>query len=153
MIVPPLKTPRIKAFTLLEVIIVIIIIGVLASLALPRFFRLVEYSRSVEAVQSILLIRNSMERCYLMTMDYKKCRMNSPGPNPNNLDIQDPGTAPNTHFSYAVDPPDLPNLFLYQIKATRNTLDSGNAGDFIRYVYLNDGTVTRSGAGAFAGIQ
>lgn len=91
-----------------------------------------------------------MERCYLMTMDYKNCRLN-----PNNLDIQDPGTAPNTHFSYAVDPPTpgLPNLFLYQITATRNTLDSGNAGDFIRYVYLNDGTVTRSGAGAFAGIQ
>ena len=42
-----------KGFTLLEIIIVIIIVGVLASLALPRFFSTVEYSRSTEALASL----------------------------------------------------------------------------------------------------
>lgn len=39
-----------KAFTLLELVIVIIIIGVLASLALPRMFRVIEGTKAAEAV-------------------------------------------------------------------------------------------------------
>ena len=42
-----------SGFTLLEIIIVIIIIGILASLALPKFFKTVEYSRSMEALTNL----------------------------------------------------------------------------------------------------
>jgi len=36
-----------KGFTLLEIIIVIIILGVMAGLAMPRFIRTVEYARAM----------------------------------------------------------------------------------------------------------
>lgn len=55
-----------KAFTLLEIVIVIIIIGVLASLALPKLFGMVESSRSAEALASFATLRREIERCYLM---------------------------------------------------------------------------------------
>ena len=48
---PTLK--RKKGVTLLEIIIVVIIIGVLASLALPRLFSTVEFSRSAEAIGGV----------------------------------------------------------------------------------------------------
>ena len=44
---------KLKGFTLLEFIIVIIIVAVLASIALPRLFRLVEYARLTEAIVAI----------------------------------------------------------------------------------------------------
>ncbi len=54
-------------FTLLEVIIVIIIVSVLAALAMPRFFRMIERTRAVEAINQLQAFRSAVERCYLMS--------------------------------------------------------------------------------------
>lgn len=54
------------AFTLLELVIVIIIIGVLASLALPRLFSMVKYSKSAEAIAMFGTMRRGFEKCLLM---------------------------------------------------------------------------------------
>ena len=91
----------IGGFTLLEIIIVIIIVGVLASLALPRFFNLIEFSRSTEALTNIGAIRQAMERCYLMNNGkYGPCTKSK-------LDIDDPDTSPNAHFTYDASGGDL----------------------------------------------
>ena len=140
-----------KGLTLLELIVVIIVIGVVASLALPRFFRLVEFSKSVGSIQSIGTIRDSMERCYMATSDYGQCRLNSPGPAPDSLDIENPENAFNAHFGYKVNVAGAP--FNYRVTATRNTFDGGTAGDTIIFSYRQDGTVTRAGTGAFSGIK
>jgi len=133
-----------RGFTLLEIIIVIIIVGVLASLALPRFFRTVEYSRGTEALTNINAIRQSMERCYLQRNAYTGCTAFG------NLDLEDPTGSPNQHFTYGMT---APTSTTYTITATRNTRDnSGPAGDTV--VLTNNGsTITRSGTGAFSGIQ
>ncbi len=133
-----------SGFTLLEIIIVIIIVGVLASLALPRFFATVEYSRSTEALAAISAVRQALERCYLQRNgDYTAC--NGFGV----LDIEDPGNSPNNHFSYAISGGSATG---YTLTATRNTRDNGDGSSTI--VISQDATsVTRSGTGAFAGIQ
>jgi type IV pilus assembly protein PilE len=134
-----------SGFTLLEIIIVIIIVGVLASLALPRFFATVEYSRSTEALASFTAVRQALERCYLQRNgDYTACTDID-----NTLDIENPGASPNSHFSYVVDGASAVG---YTITATRNTRDNGDGSSTI--VISQDATsVSRSGTGSFAGIQ
>ncbi len=134
---------KIQGFTLLEIIIVIIIVGVLASLALPRFFRTVEYSRSTEALTSLNAIRQSMERCYLQRNAYTNCNSFA------NLDLEDPANSPNNHFTYSWP---AAGGTTYTIQATRNTRDGGVATDTV--TLANDGAViTRAGTTAFSGIQ
>lgn len=133
-----------SAFTLLEMIVVIIIVGVLAALALPRMFRTVEYSRATEALQNISSIRQAIERCYFATRSYSTCNSFS------RLDLADPTSAPNSHFTYT-----LPGTFdtsNYTILATRNTRDGGNPSDWIQ-LQASGSDITRTGNGNFAGVQ
>jgi prepilin-type N-terminal cleavage/methylation domain-containing protein len=134
-------------FTLLEIIIVIIIVGVLASLALPRFFTTVEFSKSMEALMSMGTLRGSMERCYMAAGGKY-----NPSPTPcniGNIDVEDPGSSPGARFTYAVSGQSATG---YVITATRNTVDGGTAGDTITLTQTLTG-VTRGGTGKFAGIK
>lgn len=140
---------RNSGFTLLEIIVVIIIISILASLALPRFFRTVEYSRASEALAAIGTIRQAMERCYLKTGDFANCQSIS-----NSLDIAYPGEAdPDTvtdnpaalfNYTLAVDQTNLN----YVIEATRDTVTGGDGTSTINI----DRAGVRTGGGVFSGI-
>ena len=135
-----LPKPNQKGFTLLEVIIVIIIIGVLASLALPRFFSTIEYARGVEGMLSLASVRQSVERCYMMRRDYTNCNFPL-------LDMEDPATSPGAHFTYSI----LGEVNGYTITAIRNTRDGGTGGT-ISVIF--DGTnISRTGTGPFGAIQ
>ncbi len=132
-----------SGFTLLEVIIVIIIVGVLASLALPRFFSTVEYSRATEAMQAIATVRQSMERCYLMRVSYTgPCAVFA------SLDVEDPNTTPNSHFNYAI----TSAATAYTITATRNTRDGGGGTGTV-WLMFSGTVVTRGGTGPFGAVQ
>ncbi len=135
-----------SGFTLLEIIIVIIIVGVLASLALPRFFSTVEFSRSTEALTSMTALRQSLERCYLANAG------SYTGTTPcliTNLDLEDPGTSPGNHFTYTISGQSATG---YTVLATRNTRDGGSATGKITLTQTSTG-VTRTGEGAFVGIK
>ncbi|MBF0384670.1 MAG: prepilin-type N-terminal cleavage/methylation domain-containing protein [Candidatus Omnitrophica bacterium] len=135
---------RKSGFTLLEIIIVIIIVGVLASLALPRFFSTVEFSRSTEALTAMTAIRQSLERCYnTNNASYERCGLF------NNLDLENPTTSPNSHFNYIFN--GMTNN-TYTIEAQRNAREGGTITDWIRLSQDVNG-VTRSGTGAFKGIK
>ena len=132
-----------KGFTLLEIIIVIIIVGVLASLALPRLFSTVEYSRSTEAFISIAAIREAMERCSLYVNSYASCNQM------NLLDLEDPTNSPNAHFSYSITTA-LAKEF--EIKATRLSRDGGVIGEAI-FINQAGNNITRRGTPAFRNIK
>ncbi|MBF0521831.1 MAG: prepilin-type N-terminal cleavage/methylation domain-containing protein [Candidatus Omnitrophica bacterium] len=86
-----------SGFTLLEIIIVIIIIGVLAAIALPRYFQTLEFSRSSEALNALSAVRRAMDRCASWNNgDYTNCYDFT------NLDIPDPGAAGGAHFFYTI---------------------------------------------------
>ena len=141
-----------SGFTLLEIIVVLIILSVVLALALPRFFGMVETSRGSEALNALSTIRGSMERCYLaVSGDYTNCFLHSSG-GTDNLDIDDPDTAPNTHFTYVVSGQGVAG---YTVVATRNSRDGGNTADTITYTISNTGagTITKVGTGAFKGIH
>ena len=140
-----------SGFTLLEIIIVIIIVGVLASLALPRLFSTVEFSRSTEALNAIGVIRQSVERCALLNDQvYTTCNAFA------NLDAENPsnsaGNIAGSHFNYTIllNTPAAGDI---TFRATRVTLDGGTVGDQVNVVVDNTAmTVTRNGTGAFAAL-
>ncbi len=51
-----------RGFTLLELLMVVIIIAILASIALPQYFRVTERSRTAQALQILASIRGSQLR-------------------------------------------------------------------------------------------
>ncbi len=128
-----------SGFTLLEIIIVIIIIGILASIALPKFFKTVEFSRSSEALVNLGSIRRAMDICYQPTLTYTPCTDFT------TLSIPDPGGAA-YHWTYAWA---VPTTNTYTITATRTTLDGGTATDTI--AITNAGA--KSGTGNFLSIR
>jgi len=131
---------RQRGFTLLEIIIVIIIVGILASLALPRFLKTVEFSRANEALAQLSSIRRAMERCYLMTNTFVPCNAFTA------LDVDDPGGQANAHFTYGLG---TPTASAFTITATRNAVDGG---DGTATININE-SGTKTGTGPFAGIR
>ncbi len=72
-----------SGFTLIELLVVVLIIGILASVALPQYTKAVEKSRAAEAINVVRSIRVANEAYFMATGSYSN--------NLNNLVIQIPG--------------------------------------------------------------
>ena len=59
-----------KGFTLIELVVVVLIMGILASVAMPQYFKSVEKYRSAEAVDALSAIASAQERYYMKTGTY-----------------------------------------------------------------------------------
>lgn len=113
-----------KGFTLLEVLIVIIIIGILAAIALPQYTKTLEKAKSAEAITQLGTFRASMGRRWYD--QYAEGGNYSQLSNISNLDVDVP-----TGGEWSYDITDVtPAAFniskqKYYFKAVRNGTSNG----------------------------
>ena len=134
-----------SGFTLLEIIIVIIIVGVLASLALPKLFQNITFSKSAEAMNMIGAMRRAIQNCSVMTgsWDTTNCRTLA------SIGYADPYST--TKFDYCATYAAGTDELTIIADQTKTAACAG--ADTITYVIdmSNDQLdMTRTGAGAFS---
>ncbi len=121
-----------RGFTLLEVLIVLIVLGVIAGLAIPVYTAQVEKSRKVEALQVLGAIRASEVRYFSEKGSYSATGLD--------FDFSAGALGAGTqtlHFTYGV----ASTGATFTATATRNATDGGSAAN----------TVTITNAGVIGG--
>jgi prepilin-type N-terminal cleavage/methylation domain-containing protein len=124
---------RKRAFTLLELLVVVIIIGVLVSLALPRFAKLIETAQGTEAINGINVLRKGMEMCYLAGGTYQGC-------NDTTLPVTNPGTAPGARYRYQATSPGANRYYI----VASEVLPDGSTDDMIALTHRSNVIVSSS---------
>jgi len=100
-----------KGFTLLEVMIVVIIVGILSSVALPQYITTLEKGKSAEAVSNIGSLRTSLDRYWYQ---------NAAGTTDiDELDVDNPNTVTNRLYQYAITNSCTSTARVYTIRAER----------------------------------
>jgi prepilin-type N-terminal cleavage/methylation domain-containing protein len=132
-----------KGFTILELLITVLIVGVLASLAIPRFGTMVQRVYVKEALENIGILRESFEVCYIQSGSFQDCKfIDQP------FTVFDPSANINIHFDYKINSVSEKG---YKIHATRNTKDWGDGSSEVQFT-LKDGNITIDGSGIFNNI-
>jgi len=100
-----------KGFTLLEVMIVVIIVGILSSVALPQYITTLEKGKSAEAVTNIGSLRTSLDRYWYQ---------NAAGTTDiDELDVDNPNDVTNRLYQYAITNSCTATTRVYTIRAER----------------------------------
>ncbi len=134
-----------KGFTLIEIIIVVIIIGVLAAVALPRLSAQVNIAKAAEAYMQLGVLMRKVQECYVQNSeDYAAC---------NNVTAISGYSFPtgSSNFTYAFTATECANASACGATAT---LKGGAAADVITLT-LNApaGTVTKTKGGIFSTLK
>ncbi len=118
-----------KGFTLIELLVVVLIIGILASIAIPQYFKVVEKARVAEAMSLISSVKSAEER-YLArggvyTSDFTQLDIMYSGMTAGNITTK--------FFTAVVNAGNCASGPCFQITVTRHTTNSSVAARYGNY--------------------
>lgn len=145
-----MRSQRNQGFTLIEIIIVVVILGILAAVALPKVTANIDKVRATEAFQTLGAIKSAFDRCIEeQTGGLRAAAAGDVGPNKCDTAALLGVTVPaNGNFTYTITAAAAGDTTLTaqaNIKAAFGTVGT----DTITFVYNIDGTVAKTCAGKF----
>jgi prepilin-type N-terminal cleavage/methylation domain-containing protein len=142
---------RKSGFTLLEVLVVIIIVGVLAAVAMPTLFRNIKRAEAAEALTTIGMIYRGLMAC---GMQYNgavvQCAPSTPAAF-DSIGMTDPSSSvnPASKFDYAIFCGGIASSYSCSIVATH--VEDGVST--IQMAFTQNGPGAKIGSSLFQGIQ
>jgi type IV pilus assembly protein PilE len=119
-----------KGFTLVEILIVIIIVGVLAGLAVPAYQTTVERSRRTEAIQMLSGARGAQMRFFMQNNNYASLH-SALDFDVTNTAADPPGNVRHWTYTNPVVGGAGGTSATFTITARRNTVAGGNTADTV----------------------
>lgn len=119
-----------KGFTLVELLVVLVVIGILVGLILPNALRAIDQANRREAASTLKAIDTAVQLCYSTTRDWTECdtigELTAPAVGDPYMDPLPSANAPHNGVAYALTAP------LTAAQAGPNTGSIGSTGaDFI----------------------
>lgn len=115
-----------NGFTLVELLVVVLIIGILSSVALPQYTKAVKKARGVQVVSTVSSLAKAMNMAYLEDGRYQRSYMSYDGA---------------LHYSSDFDI-DVPTLKLPGNGVAINANGSGSDAEVYANIYVSGGTTT-----------
>ncbi len=134
-----------KGFTLIEIMIVVIIIGVLAVLALPRITAQIDVSKAAEAYTNLGALMRNVQQCYSMasnTADMTECDTEA--------ELSGYSLPTSNYFTYTFNATTCGALTACTATAT---LKSSSAGVITFTFNATAGTIAKGKTGVFSALK
>ncbi len=124
----------VKSFTLIEILIVVIIVGILAAISIPQYTKTLEKARASDALITMGALRKAMERYWyeqVATRDFQGpwhsiilpmgMSDDEIGDSPIPLDVENPNNLENRKWNYQIEDYSDFEVKWYIIKAQKTT--------------------------------
>ncbi|MEI8175314.1 MAG: prepilin-type N-terminal cleavage/methylation domain-containing protein [Candidatus Omnitrophota bacterium] len=139
-----------RSFTLIELLIVLVIIGILATLALPSYNGYITKARNAEAISMLPAYCDSLWRNYIEAGTFPATDPTNNNPPPTSLDVKLPASTKYFTYSYMNNIPNPPtagsSLILYALSTDYAKQAKGAAvGVDIYLMYLTQPMVGVTG--------